>query len=220
MNRIYASTGRGLFHQDDFERLGAHMSAYIISAAAELRHWDMVGDELKQAEMKYRKELENVMTESDISRVLASEERAEYCWDVITYYIISRDYESRHKTPPNEVRAIMALLSRMQTILGDCKTLQREDMPFGYVVHLRLFMGIWMILLPLGLVESSGWLAPLWVLLIGFGIIGVERWSEELRNPFGTDTSDIPLNALKKRVMEGKLESYRVFEEKGGVRHP
>ncbi|CAN8065343.1 unnamed protein product [Agarophyton chilense] len=217
MNRTFASTVRGSWHEGDFKRIAAHMSGYLISAAAELRNWEYFGDETKQANTLFRTELENVMTAADVSRVIISEEPAEYCLDVITYYLISRDYESRHKTPPNELRIIMGLLSKLQTILGNCKALQRECMPFGYVMHLRVFMSLWILLLPLGLVESSGWFTPPLVLLIAFGIIGVERWSEELRNPFGLDISDVPLNALKAKALAGVFDTYRTFCENGGA---
>lgn len=69
-------------------------------------------------------------------------------------------------------------------------------MPYRYVVHLRIFLFIWVVLLPLGIVEQNGWISALWTTIIAYGVIGVERWADELADPFGDDVSDVPLERL------------------------
>ena len=44
---------------------------------------------------------------------------------------------------------------------------------------------IWLGLLPLALVESTGWIAIFWAPLTAYGLTGMDRMATELSNPFG-----------------------------------
>lgn len=68
--------------------------------------------------------------------------------------------------------------------------------------HLRISLFIYVFLLLIGLVESSGWVKILWVSIISYGVIAIERWAHELSDLFGLDVSDLNTHAATNNLWE------------------
>lgn len=85
-------------------------------------------------------------------------------------------------------------------------------LPYGYVQHIRIFLVIWLLLLPLGLVEATGWLSILWIMFIAYGVLGIEKWAQELSNPFGYDLSDIPMDDMVEKVKQVVRTNLRLYQ--------
>lgn len=205
VSRIFLAYPGGTWHDGDVERIAAHVAAMLVCLRGSLRQLDF-GDKLRM-----------YLQESDVRRIQDSPNPVEYCLHVVRAYIADGDRmeteePGRHPCGIVDHYMLMRYTRKLGLPATACQRLLRIPLPFGYVQHLRIFLAIWIILLPLGLVESTGWLTILWVGFIGYGIIGIERWSQELSDPFGFDVSDIPLDDLVERsiaVLTLTLHAYR-----------
>lgn len=52
---------------------------------------------------------------------------------------------------------------------------------------------MWILILPLALIQRTGWTTILWPVIISYTVIAIEHWASELCDPFGCDMSDIAL---------------------------
>lgn len=194
-NRLFEGYDSGTWHVGDLERLCGHMAAFGICLMGDLRN------------RQYEEKLMEVLSPEDVRLVLTARERVNYCSDIIFSYLIAGDEmvsrtDAVHPCGCNEHWALFYYV-RMLDIFGlECKRMVRVRQPYGYVQHLRIFLAIWLFLLPLGLVEYTGWVTPLWVLFIAYGVLGIEGWAEQLSDPFGFDVSDVPLDSLSAKLTD------------------
>lgn len=194
-NRMFESYHDNVYHNEDRERIAAHMAAFAVAVCERLRKEDY--------EERYREILSN----RDVEELLKSKQREEYCMDVVQSYLTEGDFmEVRegvvHPAGSNEHWMIMYYVHKLRRTAKECIEIVEVPLPYGYVQHLRIFFVIWIMLLPLGLVEQTGWLTILWIPFITYGVYGVVKWADELSNPFGHDLSDVPLEDLVKEVKE------------------
>lgn len=205
-NRWFESYPGGEWHKEDRERISGHLAAFSVALMSKLRDEDCV------------EEFQRVLGDEDVEKLLRSNDKADYCLDVLNHYIIQSDewrLDDSKMDPASfdEQWCIMYLLKMLKDMVVDCEELVKVPMPFGYVQHLRIFLVIWLLLLPLGLVETSGWLTILWIGFIAHGVIGIEKWSEELCNPFGRDLSDVPMDQYVLEAAEIVKRNMQYYSE-------
>ncbi len=91
-------------------------------------------------------------------------------------------------------------------ILGACERIKKTPIPFSYAVYLKIFITIYVTLLPFVLVATFAWLAVPLGMFITFALLGVELLGEEIEDPFGLDCNDLPTgdiaHTIKKNVFE------------------
>lgn len=98
-NRMFGGFVRGSWHKGDFERIAGHLCGFIMCSAAELRFW-----ESKDEDLGLQKELEYVLEEKDVERVMMSEQKSDYCLDVVRAYVVASEFGKKEVYPSNEVR--------------------------------------------------------------------------------------------------------------------
>lgn len=62
-------------------------------------------------------------------------------------------------------------------------------------------------MLPFGLVSSLGWATPLICAVIAYTFFGLDTLSEELEEPFGFASNQLPLMALSRTIEINLLEA-------------
>ena len=70
--------------------------------------------------------------------------------------------------------------------------------PLPYVYSLLVFRTSWLyvLLLPLALIEPAGWLTPLFTGIVAYTFFGLAEVTEELAHPFGPTANALPLAAI------------------------
>ena len=69
-------------------------------------------------------------------------------------------------------------------------------LPFASTLLLHRTAYLVCLLLPFGLVATAGWATPAFTALIAYTFFGLDRLSEELEDPFGTEANDLALDSL------------------------
>lgn len=206
-SHILEGMDSGTIHNNDMERVTGHIAAVAITLVAKMR-----GENCNE-------KLQEVVSDSDASRILRSNDPTYYCIDVTRAYLIDLERQEMMETiernfPVEDLITGCSALDLLDESARHCERLVNVPLPFGYVQHMRIFIAIWLMILPLGLVESAGWYSILWTFLIAYGILGVEHWATELSDPFGYDESDIPLEKLQCRLIGLVKQNQEMFKNR------
>lgn len=201
--RWFASFRNGTWHENDANRVAGYLSAFVICLMGRLRG------------KTYPDKLREVVAKEDVERILMAEEPAEYCLDVVRAYAFKGEaiWMGDKDSLGSGIELVRAMhhIRALSSALRSSTRLVTVPLPFGYVQHLRIFLCIWILLLPLGLVETSGWLSILWVPIISYGVMGMEHWAQRLSNPFTLKVSDVQLEKMCERVVAVITTSMHVF---------
>ncbi|WP_425098912.1 bestrophin family protein [Tropicibacter sp. S64] len=102
-------------------------------------------------------------------------------------------------------KALDERLSSLALAQAGCERIATTPLPFVYSLLVYRTSVLYCLLVPLGLVEASGWLTPLIVGIIAYIFFGLSEVTEELENPFGQTVNGLPLDALCRVVEIGLM---------------
>ena len=106
---------------------------------------------------------------------------------------------------------------------GGTERLKNTPMPKQYDFFPMLFVQIYCVLLPIGMVEQLGWFTPLGSTLVGFMFLALDKIGRDLEDPFDNTIYDVPLTAISTtieinlRQMLGETEMPALQEPIQGV---
>ncbi len=91
--------------------------------------------------------------------------------------------------------------------IGACERIRNTPMPFVLAVKTRRFILLFLLLLPLALIERVDWLTPLVVALAAYPLFSLDEIGAELQNPFSPrNLSHLPLVGICNTI-EGNVLS-------------
>lgn len=90
--------------------------------------------------------------------------------------------------------------------IGACERIRTTPMPFVLAIKTRRFILLFLLLLPLALLERADWLTPLVVALAGYPLFSLDEIGAELQNPFSPrNLSHLPLSAICNTIQQNVL---------------
>ncbi|GAA6006297.1 hypothetical protein JCM10207_000593 [Rhodosporidiobolus poonsookiae] len=95
---------------------------------------------------------------------------------------------------PAGYNALVTALNQLVDAFTTCERLANVSIPVVYGVHLKQCTTLFLLTLPLVLVELMGFTMIPFVTVVAFTLIGIESIASEIEMPFGSDTSDLPLD--------------------------
>jgi putative membrane protein len=91
--------------------------------------------------------------------------------------------------------------SQLVDAIGACERIRNTRMPLVLAIKTRQFILFFVSLLPLGLVDSVGWMTPLIVALASYPLFSLDEIGAELQNPFSArNLSHLPLDQICKSI--------------------
>lgn len=91
-------------------------------------------------------------------------------------------------------------LATLTDIQGGCERIKSTPIPFSYTLLIHRIVAVYCLTLPLGLVDTTHMATPIVVLLVSYAFYGLDAIGDEIENPFGEDTHDLPLAALSTMI--------------------
>lgn len=83
---------------------------------------------------------------------------------------------------------------------GGAERIKNTPMPKQYDFFPTLFVRIYCLMLPIGMVENLGWYTPLGSTLVGFMFLALDKIGRDLENPFANEIYDVPMTAIAKTI--------------------
>jgi len=106
------------------------------------------------------------------------------------------DYHHCGKLNMERFLALDAHFTVLTDVLGGCERIRNTPPPPGFSLFTRFALLFYMLIFPFGWINSFGLLiAPIIMVLI-YVLLGLEILAEEIEEPFGTDSNDLPLDSL------------------------
>jgi putative membrane protein len=85
-------------------------------------------------------------------------------------------------------------------ICGACERIKNTPIPYSYSSFLKKFIFIYVFTLPLGFVFTLGYIAIPIVVFIFYVLASLEVIAEEIEDPFGNDTNDLPMQKIAENI--------------------
>jgi putative membrane protein len=91
-------------------------------------------------------------------------------------------------------------LSNLMDCQGASERIKNTPMPLQYDRFIRLFIRIYCLLLPLGMVQSLGLLTPFGSTFVGFIFLALDQIGRDLESPFENMPNDVSLSAISRTI--------------------
>ncbi len=93
-----------------------------------------------------------------------------------------------------------ATLSAITAAGAACERIRNTPIPFSYTLLLHRTAYIYCFLLPFGLVDSIGFMTPFVVAIVAYTFFGLDALGDEIEEPFGLESNDLPLDAICRTI--------------------
>lgn len=91
-------------------------------------------------------------------------------------------------------------LRSFNEITGACERIRSTPIPYSYSLFLKKFLFVYIMTLPLGFVSIFNyWIIPI-VLFVFYVLLSLELIAEEIEDPFGKDSNDLPTDEIALRI--------------------
>ena len=91
-------------------------------------------------------------------------------------------------------------------ITGACERIKNTPIPFSYSFFIKLFITMYLLLMPFVLVETYQYFTILATTFAAYALLGVEMIGDEIEEPFGLDCNDLPLNQISQTIRRNMHE--------------
>jgi ion channel-forming bestrophin family protein len=85
-------------------------------------------------------------------------------------------------------------------ICGACERIKNTPIPYSYNAFIKKFIIIYCLTLPFGLVVQLEWLVIPVTVFVFYVLASLELIAEEIEDPFGQDSNDLPLMHLSRTI--------------------
>ncbi len=90
--------------------------------------------------------------------------------------------------------------------LGGCERIKKTPIPFSYSIFLKKFIVLFVTSAPFSFVHIAGyWTIPVSMVIFYF-FVSLELISEEIEDPFGTDSNDLPTDDICATIKQNVIE--------------
>jgi ion channel-forming bestrophin family protein len=93
-------------------------------------------------------------------------------------------------------QAIDQSMASLMDAQGGAERIKNTPMPKQFDFFPRLFVDIYCLMLPIGIVPSLGWYTPMGSTLVGFVFLALEKIGRDLEEPFENRIHDISMTAI------------------------
>src|SRR5262249_8903627 len=87
-------------------------------------------------------------------------------------------------------------ISDMLDLFGGCERIVRTPVPFAYAHHIKGFLTLFCVTVPMALLPQMGWFTAVASAIVAYAMFGIDEIGVEIEDPFGYDPNDLPLDAI------------------------
>ncbi|MDO7877317.1 bestrophin family protein [Hymenobacter sp. ASUV-10] len=85
-------------------------------------------------------------------------------------------------------------------VAGACERIKGTPIPFSYSFFIKAFVMIFILVLPFNLLDTYQYMMIPVTMFGAYALLGVEMIGDEIEDPFGKDSNDLPLTQIADRI--------------------
>ncbi|WP_210516603.1 bestrophin family protein [Hymenobacter terricola] len=85
-------------------------------------------------------------------------------------------------------------------VAGGCERIKTTPIPFSYSYFIKGFISVFILIMPFNLLDTYQWLTVPITMFGAYALLGVEMIGDEIEDPFGKDSNDLPLTQMANRI--------------------
>ncbi|GAB3855802.1 bestrophin family ion channel [Hymenobacter terrigena] len=85
-------------------------------------------------------------------------------------------------------------------VAGGCERIKNTPIPFSYSYFIKGFVTVFILIMPFNLLDTYEWLTVPITMFGAYALLGVEMIGDEIEDPFGKDSNDLPLTQMANRM--------------------
>lgn len=143
----------------------------------------------------------SVVTETELN---AAKHRPTYIVSRLSRYIL--EFCQKNKDTENDFLILERNISELSEICGGCERIKNTPIPYSYSIFIKKIVFIYIITMPITFGLSVGYWAVPMVMVIFYAFASLELLSEEIEDPFGTDSNDLPTDEIAQKIKENVAE--------------
>ncbi|MBL7884193.1 MAG: hypothetical protein JNL69_09000 [Bacteroidia bacterium] len=97
-------------------------------------------------------------------------------------------------------------LRSFTNIVGACERIKATPIPYSYSTFIKRIIFLYIITLPIGLVDDFKWASIPMVLFVFYAFASLELIAEEIEDPFGYEDNDLPTDEIAERIKKNLQE--------------
>lgn len=199
----------GMMHECDKERIVAHIIQIPICFRSILLEGTLEGESGKKG----------LLSGEDQEEFENASEPLDHLLKTVEAYFLTADmpdkaeYQQMDKTVGFIIIfSVIMRMGRIRELIAKILSVKEFPVVGSYVRHQRVFMWLWLILLPLAMTSWTGFFTIFWATLISYGVLALEAIAVKLVDPFGSHSSGLPVDEMFKKSTNAILESLRSVE--------
>lgn len=110
--------------------------------------------------------------------------------------LLHRDAMDRGLLHAYHLPVLEGTLTTLTDIQGGCERIKNTPVPLSYTELTHRIVAIYVALLPLGIVTTTGELTPIVVAMVAFCFLGLDAVGTQIEDPFEEDPNDLPLHQI------------------------
>lgn len=99
-----------------------------------------------------------------------------------------------------EMLSLQTELQSFTDICGACERIKNTPIPFSYSLFIKKFIFFYVMTLPIGFVFSLGYYVIPVAIFVFYVLTSIELIAEEIEDPFGGDSNDLPLEKMAESI--------------------
>lgn len=122
----------------------------------------------------------------------------------LTNYVL--DLCTKNPKTQNDYLLLSEDIDELTNICGACERIKNTPIPYSYSLFIKKIIFIYVITMPITFGLTIGyWSVPI-VMIMFYAFASLELISEEIEDPFGTDSNDLPTDEISARIRENVNE--------------
>lgn len=97
-------------------------------------------------------------------------------------------------------------LEKFTNICGACERIRKTPIPYTYNIFLKKFIFVYIITMPFSFVSDFGYWSALVTVFTFYTFASLELIAEEIEDPFGLDSNDLPTDDLAETIKKNIIE--------------
>ena len=85
-------------------------------------------------------------------------------------------------------------------VAGACERIKSTPIPFSYSYFIKGFVTVFILIMPFNLLDTYQYLTIPITMFGAYALLGVEMIGDEIEDPFGKDSNDLPLTQMANRI--------------------